>query len=97
MQKIEKRRQQFRELQELRFNQRLERIQDAQSGAVRDRGALPPIRESSSGAIDRDERSAERPIIKLNRLSPEERLALRRQIREARQDIYLRRLQKQKN
>jgi len=97
MQKIEKRRQQFRELQELRFNRRLERIQDAQSGAVRDRGALPPKRESSLGAISRDERSAQRPIIKLNRLSPEERLALRRQIREARQDIYLRRLQKQKN
>ena len=53
-------------------------------------GRYHPIRESSSGAIDRDERSAQRPIIKLNRLSPEERLALRRQIREARQDIYLR-------
>lgn len=89
-QKIEKRRQQFRELQELRFNRRVERLEEAQTEALRDRGGSPPMREKSASSMNRDDR----PAIKLNRLSPEERVALRRQIREARQDIYLRRLQK---
>jgi flagellar motility protein MotE (MotC chaperone) len=89
-QKIEKRRQQFRELQELRFNRRIERLEETQDEVLRERGGSSSMREKSASNMSRDDR----PAVKLNRLSPEERVALRRQIREARQDIYLRRLQK---
>jgi hypothetical protein len=46
----------------------------------------PPLRPASE--------EGERPLPKFSRLTPEERLALRRQIREAREDIYQKRQEK---
>lgn len=89
-QKIEKRRHQFRELQELRFSRRAERIEELRNGSGFERNLSPVLREAEKNRLNNEDR----PAAKLNRLSPEERMALRRQIREARQDIYLRRLQK---
>lgn len=89
-QKIEKRRQQFRELQELRFNRRAERIEEFRNGSGFERNPSPVLRGVEKNRLNNEEM----PAAKLNRLSPEERMALRRQIREARQDIYLRRQQK---
>ncbi|MBC3876000.1 hypothetical protein [Undibacterium flavidum] len=80
------------QLQEFRANRRLERQAENQSGAMTERDTTFSRRDlsSSTPVINRDEK----PVNKFNRLSPEERIALRRQIREARQEIYSRHQEK---
>lgn len=87
-QNVDKRRFQF---QEFRMNRRLERQADNQTGAGNEQEAASRKDSSSSMPVSNKEEKAN---AKFNRLSPEERIALRRQIREARQDIYLRRQEK---
>lgn len=85
----EKRRFQF---QEFRANRRLERQLDKQNSTISDRERIS-ARKDLSTFLPADGRE-ENNNHKFNRLSPEERIALRRQIKEARQDIYLRRQEK---
>ncbi|MFZ6817746.1 hypothetical protein [Undibacterium sp. Ji22W] len=73
------------------MNRRLERQADNQTGAGNEQEAASRKDSSSSMPVSNKEEKAN---AKFNRLSPEERIALRRQIREARQDIYLRRQEK---
>lgn len=65
---------------------------DSESNMASDQANIVKRREAIRSAIilRRSERLAERT----NRLSPEERMSLRRQIREARMDIYQRKNQK---
>lgn len=82
-QNMDKRRFQF---QEFRNNRRLERQVENQGTSSIDREGARKDLSSSMPLINREDK----PGAKFNRLSPEERIALRRQIREARQEIYLR-------
>lgn len=85
----DKRRLQF---QEFRANRRLERQLDKQNSSISEHERISARKDLSTfiSADGRDENVGH----KFNRLSPEERIALRRQIKEARQDIYLRRQEK---
>jgi hypothetical protein len=66
---------------EVRQNEKMQR-----PPPLHDKVNLPPPRPAPE--------VGERPLQKFNRLTPEERLALRRQIREARDDIYQKRQEK---
>jgi hypothetical protein len=66
---------------EMRQNERMQRPPPLQ-----DKVNLPPPRPAPE--------LGQRPLPRFNRLTPEERMALRRQIREAREDIYQKRQEK---
>jgi hypothetical protein len=86
--KLELRQRRIEEFRAVRQIERKERLEKEalQTGKLQsspptnDRASLPPPRPASE--------LNERPIQRFNRLTPEERLALRRQIREAREGIY---------
>jgi hypothetical protein len=86
--KLELRQRRIEEFRAVRQIERKERLEKEalQTGKLQssppmnDRASLPPSRPASE--------LNERPIQRFNRLTPEERLALRRQIREAREGIY---------
>jgi hypothetical protein len=86
--KLELRQRRIEEFRAVRQIERKERLEKEalQTGKLQsspptnDRASLPPPRPASE--------LNERPIQRFNRLTPEERLALRRQIREARDGIY---------
>ena len=88
--RIEKRRQFVRELQELKNARRAE---NSASKAVEYAGPemTSPANRREALRSANDLKRSERPVEKNLRLSPEERVALRRQIREARIEIYQRR------
>lgn len=91
--KQEMRQRRIEEFRAIRQIERLERL-DRQNGkqppqtavGAADKVVLPPIRPASE--------LSQRPLPKFNRLTPEERVALRRQIREARVEIYQKRQEK---
>lgn len=88
-QNLEKRRFQ---IQEFRLNRRLERQQENQGKNNNEREPVASRKDLLSNASASN--GEDKPVVKYNRLSPEERIALRRQIKEARQDIYLRQQEK---
>ncbi|MBR7798623.1 hypothetical protein [Undibacterium fentianense] len=87
--RVENRRQIIRDFQEFRAARKLERQNDKMERNA-DREPIRPLKREFPNLPPIDEKG-EKPFAKMNRLSPEERMALRRQIREAREEIYLRR------
>nr|WP_314860798.1 hypothetical protein [uncultured Undibacterium sp.] len=87
----QKRIEEFRAVRQIERQERFER-------EVRQNGKLQsPIQSNNKASLPTSrpaQELGERPILKFNRLTPEERLALRRQIREAREDIYQKRQEK---
>ncbi|MBC3806090.1 hypothetical protein H8K52_01875 [Undibacterium seohonense] len=83
---------QSRELPVLK-NSRLSRLQSKKTDEdqVAEKNAQEKRREILRSTFNL--RKNERPLERANRLSPEERIALRRQIRQARIDIYQRRIE----
>jgi hypothetical protein len=83
---------QSRELPVLK-NSRLTRLQSKRTDEdqVAEKNAQEKRREILRSTFNL--RKNERPLERANRLSPEERIALRRQIRQARIDIYQRRIE----
>ncbi|MFC0352082.1 hypothetical protein [Undibacterium danionis] len=79
----------FRAIRQIEHQERLHHLSEkaAQRQPISNESGLPTAARSGS------EMEA-RPLPKFNRLTPEERIALRRQIREAREDIYLKRQEK---
>lgn len=94
--KFEARQQQ---MQEFRANRRAERLAAHQAAIAMEPEKKPPSANSAppsiSHTVQQNQGNIERDLNqnKLNRLTPEERQALRRQIREARREIYLQRTQ----
>jgi hypothetical protein len=78
----------FRAVRQIERQERLER--EARQNEKMHRP--PPLHDKVNLPLSRPAPEVgERPLPKFNRLTPEERLALRRQIREARDDIYQKR------
>lgn len=91
-----------RQIEEMRANRQAEKAARQQAKAEQQAGnppqqaqTPPPQQASLSSTVQQSQGNIERDFRpnKLNRLTPEERMALRKQIREARREIYLQRNQ----
>lgn len=91
-----------RQMQEFRANRQAEKAARQQAKAEQQAAnpppqpqTPPPQQVSLSSTVQQSQGNIERDFkpSKMNRLTPEERMALRKQIREARREIYLQRNQ----
>jgi len=91
-----------RQMEEIRANRQAEKAARQQAKAEQQAANPPPQPQtppaqqgSLSSTVQQSQGNIERDFKpnKLNRLTPEERMALRKQIREARREIYLQRNQ----
>ncbi|MFZ6800228.1 hypothetical protein [Undibacterium sp. Di24W] len=86
--KLEMRQRRIEEFRAVRQIERKERFEKEARQIGKSQSSPPPNDKASLPKPRPVSELSERPIQRFNRLTPEERLALRRQIREAREDIY---------